>query len=428
MGEELMRKVWSICADRYGAALPDVIFNRLQQELQNITANGFSEDYLSTSGICLELQHRNALQICLGTVGNSFVAYLLGITEINPLPPHYRCPHCKRVTFVSDVLDGFDLPPQDCPVCRTPMEGDGHHLHTAWFTGWDGTCPPAFGEFRMTPKGIQITEQALKKHSPLTPLVFSNGRFAGWYLCNSENLSHAEWVQLTYPGHPNHIVPGVKYNCDLPVPRILVHDSVFLRKLEWLSDVTGVELSSIPMNNPAIYNAFCRALEYDTADAGNLLCTTGLCTPEELLSDRFTLWRRASKSGLSFSRLVSLYGVMHMSVRHSSALDLSTALTFSDRDSVMEYLIRQGLPPKDAFQIADNMRYGRFAHMPADAYPVFIQGINDDGFFFHAAQNTEYLFPRAHNSAVVMNTVRLAWFSIYEPSAFREVQDIAHTP
>ena len=66
--------------------------------------------------------------------------------------------------------------------------------------------------------------------------------------------------------------------------------------------------------------------------------------------------------------------------------------------------------------------------MPADAYPVFIQGINDDGFFFHAAQNTEYLFPRAHNSAVVMNAVRLAWFSIYEPSAFREVQDIAHTP
>ena len=84
MGEELMRKVWSICADRYGAALPDVIFNRLQQELQNITVNGFSEDYLSTSGICLELQHRNALQICLGTVGNSFVAYLLGITEISP--------------------------------------------------------------------------------------------------------------------------------------------------------------------------------------------------------------------------------------------------------------------------------------------------------------------------------------------------------
>ena len=252
MGEELMRKVWGICADRYGAALPDIIFNRLQQELQNITVNGFSEDYLSTSGICLELQHRNALQICLGTVGNSFVAYLLGITEINPLPPHYRCPHCKRVIFVSDVLDGFDLPPQDCPVCRTPMEGDGHHLHVAWFTGWDGTCPPAFGEFRMTPKGIQITEQALKKHSPLTPLVFSNGRFAGWYLCNSETLSHAEWMQLTYPGHPNHIVPGVKYDCDLPAPRILVHDSVFLRKLEWLSDVTGVELSSIPMNNPAI--------------------------------------------------------------------------------------------------------------------------------------------------------------------------------
>ena len=84
MGEELMRKVWGICADRYGAALPDIIFNRLQQELQNITVNVFSEDYLSTSGICLELQHRNALQICLGTVGNSFVAYLLGITEINP--------------------------------------------------------------------------------------------------------------------------------------------------------------------------------------------------------------------------------------------------------------------------------------------------------------------------------------------------------
>lgn len=252
MGEELMRKVWSICADRYGAALPDVIFNRLQQELQNITVNVFSEDYLSTSGICLELQHCNALQICLGTVGNSFVAYLLGITEINPLPPHYRCPHCKRVIFVSDVLDGFDLPPQDCPLCRTPMEGDGHHLHVAWFTGWDGTCPPAFGEFRMTPKGIQITEQALKKHSPLTPLAFSDGRFAGWYLCNSETLSHAEWMQLTYPGHPNHIVPGVKYDCDLPAPRILVHDSVFLRKLEWLSDVTGVELSSIPMNNPAI--------------------------------------------------------------------------------------------------------------------------------------------------------------------------------
>ena len=331
MYQELERKVYRLGKEQYGASMPKLITYRLNRELQYISQHNLAADFLLVSGISDALRAGGVPFLLHGSTGNFLAAYLLGITAINSLPPHYKCPDCHHMEFTDADTDGFDLPPKRCQSCGALMVSDGHRQSCGRFTTDKFLAPYALREIGTTRRGIAIIDQTLSAQGPVTPVAFSNGGLVGWALVPLGRFVPEQIVRVCFPGPGHRIEPGISIDAAKSVPYLLAFEHTALKRLEFLLQRTGLSRSQVPTNDPAIYEAFRTAALQLSVKQRTLLYETGLL-PDELSPIRQALWTGSVGTPWSFSKLVSL----HMADFKLMFADLPSATVCSMQDAAKD--------------------------------------------------------------------------------------------
>jgi DNA polymerase-3 subunit alpha (Gram-positive type) len=414
-----------MCYDRaysiYGNPLPELVKERLESELRPITKHGFGVLYYIAHKLVKHSNDRGYLVGSRGSVGSSFVATMAGITEVNPLPPHYVCPHCHWSHFFTDgsVGGGFDLPDKKCPQCGADLHKDGHDIPFAVFLGFDGDKVPdidlnfssgddqavahkyteelfgrdnvfragtitgiqdktAFGYVRKYAelRGLNCNDIFMEKlSSGITGVKSTTGQHpAGIMVCPRDMDIH-EFTPLQYSANKKasgtitthfdyHSISGRMLKLD-----ILGHDDP--RVIRMLQDLTGVDPLKIPFNDRRTQSLFSSPDELGiTADQlGSIIGTRGNTVGSIGLPEYGTLFVRKMLEDTkpkNFSELVRISGFSHgTNVWVNNAQDLIKNGTvkleeaISTRDDVMNYLIAHGVKPITSFKVMENVRKGK---------------------------------------------------------------------
>ena len=467
--EEIRAMSYRKARAMYGENLPEVVEARLKQELTPIIGHGFSVLYLIAQRLVKKSNDDGYLVGSRGSVGSSFVATMTDITEVNPLPPHWRCPHCKFSEFVEDgsVGCGYDLPSRKCPVCGTELLKDGHDIPFAVFLGFDGDKVPDIdlnfsGEYQ--PVAHKYTEELFGKDN-----VYRAGTIAtvadktafgyvkkffeekGVKKHNAYIASLAAGcmgVKRTTGQHPAGIMV-VPRNMDVhfftPIQRpaddkntttitthfdyhsissrlvkldILGHDDPTVIKM--LEDLTHRDPKTIPFDDPATLSIFSstKALGLDPKELGANSGTFGI--PE--FRTGFTRQMIDDTHPSCFSDLVRISGFSHgTDVWLGNAQDLirsgqcTLREAISARDDIMMYLIHSGIDPLLSFQTMESVRKGK--GIKEEVVKVLREGGIPE-WYIEACQKIKYMFPRAHATAYVMMAWRIAYCKVHYPLAF----------
>ena len=467
--EDITNMTYAKAHALYGETLPKVVQDRIDQELKPIIAHGFSVLYLIAHKLVKKSNIDGYLVGSRGSVGSSFVATMTDITEVNPLPPHWRCPNCKHSDFVLDGSYGcgYDLPDKDCPICGTPMVKDGHEIPFAVFLGFDGDKVPDIdlnfsGEYQ--PVAHKYTEELFGKDN-----VFRAGSIAtvaektayGFVRKYYDErgiskrdayINHmstgCQGVKRTTGQHPAGImvVPrdmDVHFFTPLQHPAddqtsstitthfdyhsissrlvkldILGHDDPTVIKL--LEDLTHRDPKTIPFDDPATLSLFncTNALGVTPEQLGANSGTYGI--PEFRTS--FTRQMIDDTNPRCFSDLVRISGFSHgTDVWLGNAQDLIKEGTctlqnaISARDDIMIYLMHKGVDPLASFKIMEKVRKGK--GIEPDKVEMLREN-NIPEWYIESCQKIKYMFPRAHATAYVMMAYRIAFCKVHYPLAY----------
>ena len=467
--EEIHDMSYRRAHEMYGENLPAVVQARLDQELKPIIGHGFSVLYLIAHKLVKKSNIDGYLVGSRGSVGSSFVATMTDITEVNPLPPHWRCPKCKYSKFITDgsYSSGFDLPDMTCPVCGEPLTKDGHDIPFAVFLGFDGDKVPDIdlnfsGVYQ--PVAHKYTEQLFGRDN-----VYRAGEitavkdktaygFVKKYYEEKGEKKHDAFIQRIMNGcvgtkrttgqHPAGIMV-VPRNMDIhffsPIQRpadktdsdtvtthfdyhsissrlvkldILGHDDPTVIKM--LEDLTHRDPKTIPFDDPATLSLFhsTEALGVTPEDLGATSGTFGI--PE--FRTGFTRKMIDDTQPACFSDLVRISGFSHgTDVWLNNAQDLIREGTctlhdaISARDDIMMYLIHKGIDPLLSFKTMESVRKGK------GIKPDVVEKLKEGGvpeWYVESCQKIKYLFPRAHATAYVMMAYRIAYCKVHYPLAF----------
>ena len=453
----------------YGSQLPEVVQARIDQELKPIIAHGFSVLYLIAHKLVRKSNIDGYLVGSRGSVGSSFVATMTDITEVNPLPPHWRCPYCKHSEFVLDGSYGcgYDLPDKECPVCGTNMLKDGHEIPFAVFLGFDGDKVPDIdlnfsGEYQ--PVAHKYTEELFGKDNvfragSITTVADKTayGFVKKYYEEKGQSKREAfighmaagcQGVKRTTGQHPAGImvVPrnmDVHFFTPLQHPAddltsetitthfdyhsissrlvkldILGHDDPTVIKM--LEDLTHRDPKTIPFDDPATLSIFnsTTALGVTPELLGANSGTYGI--PE--FRTNFTRQMIDDTNPKCFSDLVRISGFSHgTDVWLGNAQDLIKAGTctlqnaISARDDIMIYLMHSGVDPLASFKIMERVRKGK--GIPEDQVEMLREKKIPE-WYIEACQKIKYMFPRAHATAYVMMAYRIAFCKVHYPLAY----------
>ncbi|MBQ9486862.1 MAG: PolC-type DNA polymerase III, partial [Selenomonadaceae bacterium] len=459
----------------YGDPLPKIVEERLNQELTPITKHGFSVLYLIAQKLVKKSNDDGYLVGSRGSVGSSFVAAMTGITEVNPLPPHYRCPKCQYSEFFTkgDPACGYDLPDKNCPVCGHPLTKDGHDIPFAVFLGFDGDKVPDIdlnfsGEYQAA--AHKYTEILFGRHNVYragTISTIADKTAYGFAKKYYDELDAAENRKLARDGsfisyqangftgvkrttgqHPAGImvVPrdmDIHYFTPIQHPAedkssttitthfdyhsissrlvkldILGHDDPTVIKM--LENITHINPLTIPLDDKPTLSLFSstKAIGLKPAQLGTNSGTFGI--PEFRTS--FTRQMIDDTTPQCFSDLVRISGFSHgTDVWLGNAQDLIKAGTcrlqnaISARDDIMMYLIHNGVEALTAFKIMESVRKGK-GIKPEQVEMLKEKGIPD--WYIDACQKIKYLFPRAHATAYVMMAYRIAYCKVHYPMAY----------
>ena len=470
---ELTRMTMDKAHSIYGDPLPDVVQKRLDKELKSIIGNHFASLYLMAQRLVHKSNSDGYLVGSRGSVGSSFVATMAGITEVNPLPPHYVCPKCKYSDFDIDPLQyntGVDLPDKLCPVCGTPLKKDGFEIPFEVFLGFKGDKTPDIdlnfsGEYQH--RAHKYVEEMFGEHH-----AYRAGTIAGiaekkGFECvyhyaevTGQTLRRAEIerlsqgclnVKVTTGQHPAGIVivpkdediymfTPIQYPADkveqgtitthfdfhamddrLVKLDILGHDDP--TALRMLQDLTGIDPTTIPLDDPETRKIYSSP-EPLHVDLSALECTVGtLGVPE--FGTSFVQKVLEQTRPTTMEELVRISGLTHGTdvwLNNAEPLVVNGIAKLKEvlctRDDIMNYLIVHGMEASLSFKIMERVRKGKGL---TDEMEEAMKAGKIPAWFIDSCKKIKYMFPRGHAVAYTMMGFRIAYFKVHHPLEFYTV-------
>ncbi|GAA0370009.1 PolC-type DNA polymerase III [Alkalibacterium iburiense] len=464
--EDIRNMSYDKARELYGDPLPEIVEARIEKELDSIIGNGFAVIYLISQKLVHKSVQDGYLVGSRGSVGSSFVATLTGITEVNPMPPHYRCEECQYSEFFTEgeIGSGFDLAEKACPDCSANLSRDGQDIPFETFLGFKGDKVPDIdlnfsGEYQAKAhqytkelfgedyvyragtigtiadrtafgfvKGYERDNQLAYRSAEvdrlskgLTGVKRTTGQHPGGIIVIPDYMDVYDFTPIQYPADDQesswktthfdfHSIDENVLKLD-----ILGHDDPTMIRM--LQDLSGIDPLDIPVNDPEVMKIFSGTEVLGVTEKQIYSKTGTLGVPE--FGTRFVRQMLEQTKPTTFAELLQISGLSHgtdvwlgNAEELISKHDIPLSEVIGCRDDIMVYLQHQGLEDDIAFKIMEHVRKGR--GIP-DEWQAAMREQGVPEWYIESCLKIKYMFPKAHAAAYVLMALRVAYFKVHYP-------------